>query len=44
MAEEILTPLQKKFIFSLAKNKSFCKHFYLTGGTALSAYYGAVAK
>ena len=39
MAKEILTPLQKKFISSLAKNRTFCKHFYLTGGTALSAYY-----
>ena len=39
MAEEVLTPLQKRFIFSLAKNRTFCKHFYLTGGTALSAYY-----
>ncbi len=39
MAKEILTPLQKKFISSLAKNKTFRNRFYLTGGTALAAYY-----
>ena len=39
MAKEILTPLQKKFISLLAKNKAFRERFYLTGGTALSAYY-----
>lgn len=39
MAREILTPLQKKFISSLAKNKAFRERFYLTGGTALAAYY-----
>lgn len=39
MAKRILTFLQKEFILSLAKNKTFCKYFYLTGGTALSVYY-----
>lgn len=39
MASEILTPLQKKFISSIAVNKYMRTHFYLTGGTALAAYY-----
>lgn len=39
MAQEILTTLQKKFIGLFAKNKFIKECFYLTGGTALSAYY-----
>lgn len=39
MAKEILSALQKKFISLLAKNKSLKEKFYLTGGTALAAYY-----
>lgn len=39
MAKEILTPLQKKFIALLPKNKNLRDQFYLTGGTALAAYY-----
>lgn len=39
MAQEILTPLQKKFIELFAKNKPLKNRFYLTGGTALAAYY-----
>lgn len=39
MAKEILTPRQKKFLLLLSKNKSISKNFYLTGGTALAAYY-----
>lgn len=39
MAVETLRPLQKKFIVSLAANKYLKEHFYLTGGTALAAYY-----
>lgn len=39
MAFKILTPLQKKFITSIAANKYLTKRFYLTGGTALAAYY-----
>ena len=39
MAGEILTPLQKKFIVSLAANKYLKERFYLTGGTALAIYY-----
>ena len=39
MAKEILTIRQKKFLSLLSKNKSISKSFYLTGGTALAAYY-----
>lgn len=39
MAKKILTPLQKKFISLFTKHKIFCRCFYLTGGTALAAYY-----
>lgn len=39
MPKEILTPLQKKFISSFSKNSAFRERFYLTGGTALAAYY-----
>ncbi len=39
MAKKILTPLQEKFISLLAKNKTLTRQFYLTGGTALAAYY-----
>lgn len=39
MAKDILTPLQKKFISAVSKNKMICDGFYLTGGTALAAYY-----
>jgi len=39
MAKEILTPRQKRFLSLLSKNKPISKAFYLTGGTALAAYY-----
>lgn len=39
MAREILTALQKRFISAFAANKPLSKCFYLTGGTALAAYY-----
>ena len=39
MAKEILTPLQRKFILLLAEKGPFRERFYLTGGTALAAYY-----
>ncbi len=39
MAKEILSTLQKEFIRLIAKNKALRKQFYLTGGTALAAYY-----
>lgn len=39
MARQILTPLQQRFIHLIAGEKTFQKNFYLTGGTALSAYY-----
>ena len=39
MAAEILSPLQKKFISLFAANKMMQPRFYLTGGTALAAYY-----
>lgn len=39
MAKEILTPLQKRFISLFAKAEILHKHFYLTGGTILAAYY-----
>ena len=39
MAKDILTARQKKFLSLLSKNKPISKSFYLTGGTALAAYY-----
>jgi len=39
MAKDILTLLQKKFISAISGNKKICDAFYLTGGTALAAYY-----
>lgn len=39
MAREILTTLQKDFIALFAKNKPLRDNFYLTGGTALAAFY-----
>lgn len=39
MAQEILTPLQSKFLKLFAENKPLKKRFYLTGGTTLAAYY-----
>lgn len=39
MAQEILTPLQNKFLKLFAENKPLKKRFYLTGGTTLAAYY-----
>lgn len=39
MAKETLTTLQKEFISLFAQNKYFNSRFYLSGGTALSAYY-----
>ena len=39
MAKKILSPLQNKFIGLFAKNKILTRRFYLTGGTALAAYY-----
>jgi len=39
MAKDILTPLQKKFLSLVSKNKPISRSFYLTGGTALAAYY-----
>lgn len=38
-AQNILTLLQNKFIRCVANNKSLTGRFYLTGGTALAAYY-----
>ncbi|MEK7111156.1 MAG: nucleotidyl transferase AbiEii/AbiGii toxin family protein [Patescibacteria group bacterium] len=39
MAATILTSRQKQILAILAKDKIFSKHFYLSGGTALSEYY-----
>lgn len=39
MAKDILTPRQKTFLFLFAKDKKLSAQFYLTGGTALAAYY-----
>jgi predicted nucleotidyltransferase component of viral defense system len=39
MAKDILTARQNKFLSLLSKNKPISKGFYLTGGTALAAYY-----
>lgn len=39
MAKEILTSTQKRFIALLAGYPQLKKQFYLTGGTALAAYY-----
>lgn len=35
---ELLTPFQQRFLTALGKN-TLANHFYLTGGTALSAFY-----
>lgn len=37
--KEILTDLQKQVLESLFRNEWFRRHFYLTGGTALSGFY-----
>lgn len=39
MAATILTSSQRQILAILAKDKIFSKHFYLSGGTALSEYY-----
>ena len=39
MAKTILTNIQNQVIRMLSKDTSFRRHFYLTGGTALSEYY-----
>lgn len=39
MALKILNSFQQNFIKLLVKNRYFKDHFYLTGGTALAAYY-----
>lgn len=36
---EILTPLQKDFLTHIFADEWFRRYFYLTGGTALSAFY-----
>lgn len=37
--EKVLNPEQEKFLDLLAKEKSLTKMFYLSGGTALAAFY-----
>ena len=39
MAKKILTDLQKKLLGVIGKNKFIAANFYLTGGTALAAFY-----
>lgn len=39
MAKTILTPFQQKLLDLIAKDPYITKHFYLTGGTALSEFY-----
>jgi len=39
MGQEILTITQRRFLEFIKCQKGFSKTFYLTGGTALSAYY-----
>lgn len=39
MARQILTPRQRQFIQCVAQNPKFNSLFYLTGGTALAAFY-----
>jgi len=39
MGQEILNPHQKKFLRFVSQEKSLNKHFYLSGGTALAAFY-----
>ena len=39
MSRTLLTSTQQQILTLLAKDKSFSKYFYLTGGTALSEYY-----
>jgi hypothetical protein len=36
---DILTPLQRKVLVALFSDPWFHEHFYLTGGTALAAFY-----
>lgn len=36
---KILTPLQKEVLKGLFEVDDICRHFYLTGGTALSAFH-----
>lgn len=38
-SSDILTPLQQKTLAHLFADKWFLRHFYLTGGTALSAFH-----
>lgn len=39
MAKTILTPFQQKLLDLIAEDPYITKHFYLTGGTALSEFY-----
>lgn len=39
MGQEILTPEQRQVIVAVASDVQLAKRFYLTGGTALAAYY-----
>lgn len=39
MIKTILNSVQKQILSILAKDRLFSKHFYLSGGTALSEYY-----
>src|SRR3989344_5689675 len=39
MEQTILTPHQSQFLDLVASEKQLTKHFYLTGGTALSEFY-----
>lgn len=39
MAKTVLTPFQQKFLDLLADDAYITKHFYFTGGTALSEFY-----
>jgi predicted nucleotidyltransferase component of viral defense system len=39
MGQEILTLHQKKFLEFVSQEKSLYQHFYLSGGTALAAFY-----
>jgi len=36
---QILTPEQKQFLAFVAKERTFCKRLYFTGGTPLAAFY-----
>ncbi|MFH1412551.1 MAG: nucleotidyl transferase AbiEii/AbiGii toxin family protein [bacterium] len=37
--EKILTADQKNILNLISQNKTICRHFYLTGGTALAEFY-----